>query len=71
MKYILMALVLSGCAGKAGHETDTGSLRCIGYCELDIDRSESVIESKPDGSYYELAGSKGLGATQKKKEEKE
>jgi hypothetical protein len=59
-----MALVLSGCSGQAERETDTGSLTCIGYCDLKIDRSESEIKAEADGSYYERSGTGGLGKTE-------
>jgi hypothetical protein len=70
MRYILMAIMLSGCAGQAEHEKDTGTLRCIGYCDLSIDRSESVIQAEADGSYYEHSGTGGLGKIGKVKEKK-
>ena len=57
-------VLLHGCSSSGAHETSTGKLTCVGFCELDVgNRSTSVKATLPDGTVIEET-EKELGLTQ-------
>jgi len=56
---IMFTLVIAGCS--AIGERETGTLRCVGACELIIDRSESTVTVEPDGTETTTEMADGMG----------
>lgn len=57
---VVILMTLKGCAGSGADSRDTGSLRCVGYCDLEIDRSDTTVRVEADGARVETRKHGGL-----------
>jgi hypothetical protein len=66
----LAAASTSGCQTAIEESASTGSLRCVGYCELDIDKSDREIETSADGTVTETTKNHGITSDKQKNSDK-
>ena len=62
MRYPIMIclVLLAGCSGSGAEKSNTGSFECVGYCSLDIHKSQKRVEVRPDGTVIETEENDGM-----------
>lgn len=66
---MICILWLSACTGTGGEKKESGSLICLGYCDLKIDNTDTEVEVRADGARIERHKRSGLKRTDDEEEE--
>ena len=57
---VVLALVIAGCAADGDIHKETGSLECVGYCSLVVDKSKESVSVNSSGTKTETRDGGGL-----------
>ena len=56
----MIVLVLSGCTASGEQTHQTGSMECVGYCALTVNRTSTEVVTEPDGTVTKSSSSDGI-----------
>lgn len=57
---LAIVVSLEGCSASGNDRQDTGAFECVGYCTLQVNRSEVRVETQADGTVIETAKKEGI-----------
>ena len=62
MRWLVLVAILSGCGSSITDRAVTGTMECVGYCRMEVDKHRRETTTTVDGEVVETVETSGVGA---------